>query len=269
MAILGSIVLTHPIAHGCRVSTGWIAAMVLLATVPAAHAAWSPASSGSWVVVEAWKHGLGEEHVTRVTTTLLKSVDGVPWFEHIDDKGNRWEDADAGTAEDPAASPDAAGHDSFVTRQPLALDGRMIPCRVILNERRSAPFSAGDPVSHWVARSKRWEAIDTTLRVRVLKVLDLGSETVYRDGRVEKHEGLTTQVVKTLHEPVHQHGRTYDCWVTITKTLTDDGTFAGRTTVWCSAEVPTGWVRRIRETRDPRNGAMARLQEQLVDFRLK
>jgi hypothetical protein len=39
--------------------------------------------------------------------------------------------------------------------------------------------------------------------------------------------------------------------------------------VWGCEQVPTGWVRRIRETRDPRNGAMARLQEQLVDFRVK
>jgi len=33
--------------------------------------------------------------------------------------------------------------------------------------------------------------------------------------------------------------------------------------------VPTGWVRRMHETRDARTGAMSRYQEQLVDFQIK
>lgn len=248
---------------------GALATTLLLAFAPSARAAWAPASAGSWVVIEAWKHGLGDQIVTRTTTTLLRRVNGVPWFEHMDEKGNRWEDSDAGTGDDSGSGPAGGGHDSFVTRQSLVLDGGAIPCRVFLNEQRSEPWSANDPVSYWVARSKRWQAIDTTLRVRVLKVLDLGTETHFRDGRVERADGLTTKLVKTLHEPVRLHGRTYDCWVLITKTVAHDGTFAGRTTVWACDVAPTGWVRRIRETRDARDGAMARRQEQLVDFRVK
>jgi hypothetical protein len=261
--------LGHPRPHRCAAPSGVLAAMLLLAFGPPAHAAWTPASTGSWVVIEAWKHGLGEEHVARTTTTLVKWVNGAPWFEHVDEKGNRWEDADPGTGNDSDMGTSGEGHDTFVTRQSLRLDDRPIPCRVIVNEQRTEPWSTSDPVSYWLSRTKRWETVDTTVRVRVLKVLDLGTETHYRGGRVETRDGVITRTIKTLHEPVRQHGRTYDCWVLITKTLADDGSFAGRTTVWGCEQVPTGWVRRIRETRDARNGAMARLQEQLVDFRVK
>ena len=245
-----------------------LATALLLFAVPA-HGAWLAASVGSWMIVEAWKHGLGEQRVTRTTTTLLRWSNGLPWFEHIDDQGRRWEDADAGTADESGTAPAGESHDSFVTRQKLTLDHVPIPCRVILNERHSSPWSAHDPVREWVARSKCWQAIDTTLRVRVLKVLDLGTETYFRDGHIEKQPGTSTRLVTTLHEPVRLHGRTYDCWVEITKSLSASGEFAGRTTLWGCEQSPTGWVRRIRETRDPRNGGTARLQEQLVDFRLK
>ena len=56
-------------------------------------------------------------------------------------------------------------------------------------------------------------ATDPSARVRVLKLLDLGRETHYRNGRVDKHPGLMTRVVKSLHETVRQHGHAYDCWV--------------------------------------------------------
>src|SRR6266852_7837391 len=109
----------------------------------------------------------------------------------MDEKGNRWEDADAGTGNDSDTSPVGGGHDSFVTKQSLTLDGRAIPCRVLLNVKRTEPWSTSDPVSYWVARTKRWQTVDTTVRVRVLKVLDLGTETHFRDGRVEREGGLT------------------------------------------------------------------------------
>ena len=238
------------------------------ASPPPTHAGWPPAAAGSWVVVEAWKHGLGEERVTRTTTRLVRRQQGAPWFEHMDENGRRWEDADGDTAGDWNAGQEG-GTDQLVTRQPLTLDGVAIPCRVILRETRTEPWSPADPVSCWIAKTKRWEAIDPGTRVRVLKVLDLGTETHFRSGGVETHPGLTTRVVKSLHEPIRQHGRTYDCWVVITKTTTESGAFVGRTTVWGSEQAPTGWVRRIRETRDPRNNAMARFQEQLVDYRLQ
>lgn len=221
------------------------------------------------MIVESWKHGLTDERVTRTTTTLLKWENGVPWFEHIDDKGIRWEDTNGGDGGDSERGHAGEGRDVFVTRQTLTLDGKAYPCRVILHERRSAPWSDKDPVSHWLTRSKRWETVDTTVSARVLKVLDLGVETHFRDGRIERQAGLSTRVVKTLREAIRVRGRSYDCWVQVTKTMTADGAFAGRTTVWGSDQAPTGWVRRIRETRDPRNGAMARQQEQVVDFRLK
>jgi hypothetical protein len=247
-----------------------VALLLLLMTSPVpARAAWPPAAVGSWWVVEAWKHGLGEQRVTRVTTTLLRSENGVPWFEHINDAGVRWEDTGAQEVGDGEAPATAGGQDRTMTVQSLRLDGVPVECRVIMNEKRSAPWGTHHPVDYWLARTKRWEAIDTTLRVRVLKRLDLGTETHYRDGRIERGAGVTLQIVKTLHEQVRLHGRVYDCWVLTTKTLAPDSTFAGRTTLWGTEQAPCGWVRRIRETRDPRNGAMARLQEQVVDFRLK
>jgi hypothetical protein len=269
MALRSAPELTRASLRRSPAVSGALGVILLLAPIAPARAAWPPASTGSWVVMEAWKHGLGEEHVVRTTTTLVKWVNGAPWFEHVDEQGNRWEDADPDQGNDSDMGSIDPRHDTFVTKQSLRLDDRQVPCRVIVNEQRTEPWSASDPVSEWVARTKRWQAVDTTLRVRVLKVLDLGTETHYRDGRIERREGVTSRIIKTLHESVRQHGRTYDCWVLITKTLADDGSFAGRTTVWGCEQVPTGWVRRIRETRDPRNGAMARLQEQLVDFRVK
>lgn len=248
--------------------TGTILLALLTFALPT-RAAWPPAAAGSWMVIEAWKHGLGEQRVTRTTTTLLSWSAGVPWFEHIDDAGRRWEDADSGTPDDLDAAPGDERHDTFVTRQTLTLSHRSIPCRVILHERSSTPWSTHDPVREWVSRTKCWEAIDSTVRVRVLKRIDLGTETRFRDGRVEREPGCSTRIVTSLHEPLRLHGRTYDCWVEVTKTSSPSGAFAGRTTVWGCEQVPSGWVRRIRETRDPRDGAMARLQEQLVDFRLK
>src|SRR5262249_59264284 len=126
-----------------------------------------------------------------------------------------------------------------------------VPCRVILNESRSKPFSMMDPVQYWIARSKRWEATDTTLRLRVLKAMDMGTEIHYRDGRVEKHPGRVSYTVKTLHEHARIHGRSYDCWVQEWKTLTDQGDYSNRTTVWGCESTPAGWLRQISETRQP------------------
>jgi hypothetical protein len=248
-----------------------LALCVLALVVPRARAdgAWLGASAGSWAIVEGWRHVLGEPRVTRVTTTLVRHEQGVAWFRHIDDSGRSWEDNDpgAGLAGDGTFEP--GGRDEFVTRQDLRIDGARVPCRVILNERRGGDWGSEHAVRGWVTRSKRWEAIDTTLRMRVLKVLDLGTVVEYRDGRTERRPGLSLQRVTALHQPVRVHGRTYDCWVRVTKTLNPDSSFAGRTTVWGSDAVPTGWVRRMHETRDPRDGAMARYQEQLVDFLIK
>lgn len=248
-----------------------LALCVLALVVPRARAdgAWLGASAGSWAIVEGWRHVLGEPRVTRVTTTLVRHEQGVAWFRHIDDSGRSWEDNDpgAGLAGDGTFEP--GGRDEFVTRQDLRIDGARVVCRVILNERRGGDWGSEHAVRGWVTRSKRWEAIDTTLRMRVLKVLDLGTVVEYRDGRTERRPGLSLQRVTALHQPVRVHGRTYDCWVRVTKTLNPDSSFAGRTTVWGSDAVPTGWVRRMHETRDPRDGAMARYQEQLVDFLIK
>jgi hypothetical protein len=255
-----------PRAWSARVA---LAMLWLVTCATQVDAAWTPAAAGSWMIVEAWKHGLGEQPVRRITTTLLRRVDGVPWFEHIDQSGRRWEDADAGTDDDAAEAFEPGGQDEFMTTQVLHVDGVPVPCRVIVNEKQTAPWSASDPVSCWIARSKRWQAIDTTLRVRVLKLLDLGTETRFRDGRRERAPGLSSSIVTSLHEPVRLHGRSYDCWVRVSKSVGESGAFAGRTTVWGCEHVPAGWVRRIRETRDPRDGSMTRLQEQLVDFQLR
>ncbi len=248
-----------------------LSALVLTALATplgAAPLAWTQARTGSWAIVEAWKHVLGEPKVSRVTTTLVRNDGGTIWFRHIDESGRVWEDHEPGEALAGDGAFEPGGEDRFMTRQELSLGGVRVPCRVIMNEKRT---SWGDEhaVRGWTTRSKRWEAIDTTLRVRVLKVLDLGSVIEYRDGRIVRAPGLSMQTVKSLHEPVRVHGRTYDCWVRVTKTLHPDSSFAGRTTVWGNEQAPNGWVRRLHETRDARNGAMAREQEQLVDFRMQ
>ena len=245
-----------------------LAGLLVAATAFAAPLAWTHASLGSWAIVEAWQHVLGEPKVSRVTTTLVRNDGGVLWFRHIDESGRIWEDHEPGPALAGDGAFEPGGEDRFMTRQDLRLDGQRVPCRVLVNEKRGV-WGEGRGVRTWTLRSKRWEAEDTTLRVRVLKVIDLGSVIEYGDGRVERRPGLSMQTVKSLHEPVRVHGRTYDCWVRITKTLHPDSSFAGRTTVWGSEQVPTGWVRRLHETRDARSGAMARQQEQLVDFRMQ
>lgn len=253
----------------CRTGLGVVAGLLVATSVLAAPLVWTQARLGSWAIVEAWHHALGTPKVARITTTLVGRDGGAPMFRHVDEAGRVWEDGDPGAGLGADAGFEPGGEDRFMTRQVLRIDGQGVPCRVILNEKRGGGWGREHAVQSWVTRSKRWEAIDTTLRVRVLKVLDLGMLVTYRDGRVERRPGLSMQTVKSLHEPVRVHGRTYDCWVHVTKTLHADSSFAGRITVWGSEAVPTGWVRRLRETRDARNGAMAREQEQLVDFQMR
>src|SRR5262245_19202471 len=202
------------------------AGLLLLAALPAA-ASWTLASVGSWMVIERWDHGLGPKKVTTVTTTLLNRDKGRYRFEHINDQGQRWEDADSCSIGSWKASWTAGGKDEFLMHDRVRLDGTWVPCRVIQNEVRSKPFAESDPVSYWITRSKRWEAADTTLRLRVLKAFDLGTEIHYRDGRVEKHPGRVSLLVKTLHENVRIRGHAYDCWVQEWKSLAEDSAFAG------------------------------------------
>ena len=192
-----------------RAGLGLAVGLLLAGSASAAPLAWTQARTGSWAIVEAWKHVLGEPKVSRVTTTLVRNDGGTIWFRHIDESGRVWEDHEPGEALAGDGAFEPGGEDRFMTRQELSLDGVRVPCRVILNEKRT---SWGDEhaVRGWTTRSKRWEAMDTTLRVRVLKVLDLGSVIEYRDGRIVRAPGLSMQTVKSLHEPVRVHGRTYD-----------------------------------------------------------
>ena len=248
-----------------RAGAWFVAACLFGFAIPAA-ASWTLGSVGSWMIVERWDHGFGPKQASRVTTTLLRRDKHKLWFEHQSDAGQRWEDADSGSVTAWNTRSWARGRDQVIARDRVRLDGAWIPCRVILNENRSAPFSAMDPVQYWIARSKRWEAIDTTLRVRVLKAVDLGTELHYRDGRVEKHDGRVSYSVKTLHERTRIHGHSYDCWVQEWKTLTEQGEYAGRTTVWGCESTPAGWVRQVSETRTPSKDGIARTQEELVDY---
>lgn len=241
------------------------AACLLLAALPAA-ASWTLGQVGSWMIIERWDHGLGPKKVTTVTTTLLNRDRGRYRFEHINEQGQRWEDADSCSIGSWKATWNAGGRDDVVAHDRVRLDGKWVPCRVIDNEVHSKPFSATDPVDHWVTRSKRWESVDTTLRLRVLKAFDLGTEIHYRDGRVEKHPGKFSLLVKTLHEGVRIHGHAYDCWVQEWKSLAEDSAFAGRTTVWGCETTPAGWVRQITETRAQSKSGFTRTQQQLADY---
>ena len=104
---------------------------------------------------------------------------------------------------------------------------------------------------------------------RTAVIFALAGSVLFACGCQGKPAQDDVSIEKSLHETIRQHGRSFDCWVEITKTTTEQGGFTGRTTVWGCEESPTGWVRRIRETRDPRNNAMARLQEQVVDYRVR
>jgi hypothetical protein len=244
-----------------------LVALALFVLAAPAGASWTLGQVGSWMIVERWDHGLGPKKATRVTTTLLNRDRSRFWFEHINDQGQRWEDADSGSVGLWTGSWTGGGSDTFLGRDSLRIDGKWVRCRMLLNVSRSKPFAASDPVKQWVSRSKRWEAVDTTLRVRVVKSLDLGTETQYRDGRVEKHAGRVQHVVKSLHERVRIHGRSYDCWVQEWKSLDEKGDFAGRTTVWGCETTPAGWVRQLSETREADKSGVTRSQQQLVDFK--
>ena len=258
---------SRPPRRGARTALGGALACALLALAGPAAASWTLGQVGSWMVVERWEHGLGPKKVSRVTTTLLNRDRSRFWFEHINDEGQRWEDADSGSVGTWSGSWKGGGHDTFLGRDSVRVDGKWIRCRMLLNESTSKPFNESDPVKQWVARSKRWETVDTTVRVRVLKSIDLGSETRYRDGRVEKQPGRVSHQVLSLHERVRINGHSYDCWVQEWKSLTEEGAYAGRTTVWGCENTPAGWVRQLTETRDPQKGGLTRSQQQLVDFK--
>jgi hypothetical protein len=138
---------------------------------------------------------------------------------------------------------------------------------VLLVEATSRPFASTHPVREWVVRAKRWVATDRAHAGRVLRWSDLGTETRWRDGRVERAAGRWTVHVKTLHDRVRVRGRSYDCWVVVRKEHTETGEFLRRTTVWRYEGMPSGWVRRFTESRDPRTGAMSRSDQRVVDFR--
>jgi hypothetical protein len=251
---------------GRLVRAALLAAALLALALPAA-ASWTIGQVGSWMIVERWDHGLGPKKVSRVTTTLLNRDGNHFWFEHINDQGQRWEDADSGSVGLWTGGWTGGGRDTYLGRDSLRVDGKWVRCRMLLNVARSKPFAASDPVKEWVSRSKRWEAVDTTLRVRVLRSLDLGTEVEYRDGRVEKRAGRVAHEVKSLHERVGLHGHSFDCWVQEWKSLDEKGEYAGRTTVWGSEKTPAGWVRQITETRDPDKSGITRSQQQLVDYK--
>lgn len=255
----------RPIRH--RIGNAWLASAFLLAFAVPAAASWSIAQVGTWMIVERWDHGLGPKQVTQVTTTLLNRDRGRFWFEHINDKGQRWEDADSGSVGLWNNTWAGGGKDTFLGRDSLRIDGKWVRCRMFLNVSHSKPFSASDPVRQWVARSKRWEAVDTTVRVRVLRSLDLGTEIQYRDGHVEKHAGRVAHEVKALHERVRIHGHSYDCWVQEWKSLDEKGDYSSRTTVWGCENTPAGWVRQLTEMREPDKGGFTRSQQQLVDYK--
>lgn len=217
--------------------------------------------------MESWDHELGERKVARVATTLVRRQGGRSWFEHRDGSGVRWTDSDGKSASDVWASGVGRAREQRVGAATLRLDGRPVACHVILSESSTSPFVAGHPVLEWVRRHKRWEAQDPKLGVRVLRVEDLGIETRYRDGRVQRSRGLWTENVRTLHDRVRVHGRSYDCWVVIRKVLTESGAFAERTTTWRYDGTPVGWVKRLTELRDPRTGAMTRKEQIVADFR--
>lgn len=246
---------------------GALLALVLGGTAVPARASWTQAAPGSWMVVESWDHGLSEKRVERLTTTLVRREGGVAWFEHRDGSGGHWQDTDGRIEADPGLPARARVREQVLGTATLRLDGRTIRCRVIVAEATVTPFHSENEIRDWVVRQKRWVALDSALAGRVLRWVDLGTETRYRDGRLQRTPGIWTETVKTLHEPVRIRGRSFDCWVVTRRITTETGDFARRTVIWRYEGTPAGWVKRFTEARDPRTGAMSRNEQRLVDFR--
>src|SRR6185503_4929495 len=102
------------------------AGTLLVLAMPAA-ASWTLGQVGSWMIVERWEHGLGPKKVSRVTTTLLNRDRF--WFGHVDDKGERWEDADSGSVGGVwTGGWTGGGNDTFLGRDSLRIDGRWLRC---------------------------------------------------------------------------------------------------------------------------------------------
>ena len=242
-------------------------ALLLLAPLGTARASWDQASPGSWVVVESWDHDLSEKRPARTTTTLVRRQGDVEWFEHRNGSGTQWQDTDGRAEADPSLPARSRVQQQVIGTATLRLDGRVLRCRVIELEATGSPFQSSSPVREWVVRQRRWVALDSALAGRVLRWVDLGTETRYRDGRRERTPGLWTETVKTLHEPVRVNGRSFDCWVVTRRVNTESGEFTRRTVVWRYEGTPAGWVKRFTEERDPRTGAMSRSEQRLVDFR--
>lgn len=218
-------------------------------------------------MVESWDHALAKKRVLRQTTTLVRREGEVAWFEHRRGAGDHWLDTDGRVEADPALPLRAKVQQKTLGTATLRLDGRTIRCRVVELEAVGEPFGSNPYVRDWIVRQKRWVAMDSALAGRVLRWVDLGTETRYRDGRRVRTPGLWTETVKTLHEPVRINGRTYDCWVVTRRVDTETGEFARRIVIWRYEGTPSGWVKRFTEERDPRTGAMSRNEQRLVDFR--
>ncbi len=249
--------------------TAVLLALVLLAGAAPepARATWDRAEPGSWLVVESWDHALGPKQVERRTTTLVRREGDVAWFEHRGARGRPWTDQDGRVDAEPSLPARARTQRKPLGTASLRLDGRTIRCRVVELEATGEPFGVNPYVREWVVRQKRWVALDSALAGRVLRWVDLGTETRYRDGRRVRTPGLWTETVKSLHEPVRVNGRTYDCWVVTRRVETESGEFERRVVVWRYEGAPSGWIKRFTEARDPRTGAMSRSEQRVVDFR--
>jgi hypothetical protein len=256
---------------GTRPAGAFALGLLIVAILPTdpARASWSRAAPGSWVVVESRDHGLAERPPERVTTTLVRRQGDLAWFDHRGASGEHWQDTDGRDEADPQLPARARVEQRTLGTATLRLDGRVIRCRLLELEATTSPFQANHPVREWVVRQKRWVATDSALAGRVLRWVDLGTETRFRDGRRQRTPGLWTETVKTFHEPVRVGGRSYDCWVVTRKESTESGDFARRTVVWRYEGTPAGWVKRFTEARDPRTGAMSRSEQRLVDFRYR
>src|SRR5262245_45938607 len=99
-----------------RVARLALLVVALLAFAVPAAASWTIAQVGTWMIVERWDHGLGPKKVSTVTTTLLNRDHNRFWFEHINDQGQRWEDADSGSVGLWNSTWSAGGKDTFLGR---------------------------------------------------------------------------------------------------------------------------------------------------------
>jgi len=254
---------------GMSVSLVAVALLALsLAAGPSHAGEWDGCGVGSWVRVEWCTSGGRAARSYQVTTTLKRKREGDLWFEHRNTRGQQFED---GLIDDDALwwGKSWSSRDTVVGFENVVVEGRSIRCRVTLTETRAGPPCGNDPLSHWIDRTWRWVAEDTTLAVRELRRVSGAREFVYEDGHITQAGDSTIWRVIRMRDVVWLNGRPQRCTLTTVAPCVWGASPEGRLTTWECDGIPTGWVRQRHEGRDPKTGQLVVTTTRVLDYELK